>query len=41
VVEHLPSKCETLSLNPSTVKVRRKKEEKKGRKEGGIEGEEE
>jgi hypothetical protein len=29
VVEHLPSKCEALSSNPSTAKKKKKKKEKR------------
>jgi hypothetical protein len=32
VVEHLPSKCETLSSNPSTAKNKKKNGEKKKQK---------
>jgi hypothetical protein len=42
VVEHLLSKCEALSSNPSTKKKRRKREKGEGgRRKGEREGEEE
>jgi hypothetical protein len=35
VVQHLPSKCEALSSNPSTTKKKKKKNEKNQKGHGG------